>query len=375
MKDRSSRPSRSGSPLKGIRVVDLTQNVAGPYAGMVLAELGATVTKVEPPHGDATRAWGPPFWEGRSPTYLAINRNKSVVRLDLKTTRGRDEIAKLLKKADVVFTSSRPGAMEKMGLGYKNVRRKYPRMIYGEITPYGPDGPRSSEPGYDPLMQALTGVMSVTGRPTDPPMRVGVSIIDMTAGLWLALGTLAALQMRRASARGHRVSVSLYETGIAWMAYHFASYWASGVSPHGWGSGVSMIVPYEAFRTSDGWIVVGAGNDGLFAKLSAALGHPEWVEDPRYRTNADRVENRLGLAAMIEEITRVRKTVDLEALLKRGGVPASPVSDVARAVGDAQLDSLGMVQTLPGSPIPGFKSVGLPLTIDGTRPPLHTVPF
>jgi crotonobetainyl-CoA:carnitine CoA-transferase CaiB-like acyl-CoA transferase len=375
MKNTRSRAPRADAPFHRTRVVDLTQNVAGPYAGMVLAELGARVTKVEPPQGDATRAWGPPFWDGRSPTYLAINRNKDVVNLDLKTARGRKELAKLLKGADVLLSSSRPGAMERMGLGYGSVRRKYPRMIYGEITPYGNGGPRSLEPGYDPLMQALTGIMSVTGRPGDPPIRVGVSIVDMTAGLWLALGTLAALQMRGTSSRGHRVSVSLYETGISWMAYHFASFWASGVSPHGWGSGVSMIAPYEGFRTSDGWVIIGAGNDGLFAKLGGALGHPEWTADPRFRTNADRVKNRHELAALIELITKGRSTAELEALLKHEGVPASPVSDVAKAVGDAQLDSLGMVQTLPGSPIPGFKSVGVPFTIDGARPPLRTVPF
>jgi crotonobetainyl-CoA:carnitine CoA-transferase CaiB-like acyl-CoA transferase len=356
-------------------VIDLTQNVAGPYAGMVLAELGAEVTKVEPPQGDATRAWGPPFWEGRSPTYLAINRNKNVVRLDLKTARGRAELAKLLKRADVLLSSSRPGAMERIGLGYTSIKRNYPHMIYGEITPFGNGGPRSLEPGYDPLMQALTGIMSVTGRPSDPPMRVGVSIVDMTAGLWLALGTLAALQMRGTTARGHRVSVSLYETGIAWMAYHFASYWASGVSPHGWGSGVSMIAPYEAFLTSDGWVIIGAGNDGLFAKLCGALGHVEWRKDPRFRTNANRVENRRELAAMIESITKSKTSAGLEALLKIEGVPASPVSDVGKALGDAQLDSLRMIQTLPGSPIQGFKSVGVPFTIDGTRPPLRRVPF
>ena len=370
---------RSGAagpgPLRLVRVVDLTQNVAGPYAGMVLAELGAQVVKVEPPQGDATRSWGPPFWEGRSPTYLAINRNKDLVRLDLKTQQGRRGLARLLDGADVVLSSARPGAMERMGLGYGRMSRRYPKIIYGEITPFGAAGPRAQEPGYDPLMQALTGMMSVTGRPGDPPIRVGVSIVDMTAGLWLAIGVLAALDLWGASARGHRVSVSLYETGLAWMSYHFASFWASGVPPRSWGSGVGMIAPYEGFRTSDGWVIIGAGNDGLFRNLCGAFGHPEWADDGRFRTNADRVENRQELSSLIEGATRTMTAAELQTLLTRHGVPSAPVRDVAKALDDPQVDALKMVQTLPGSPLPGFKSVGVPFTIDGVRPPLRTVPF
>ena len=372
---RARRGAAGSWPLAKTEVVDLTQNVAGPYAGMILAELGATVTKVEPPQGDATRTWGPPFWKGRSPTYLAINRNKDVVRLDLKTKKGRTALERLLKRADVVLTSARPGAMKRMGLDYESVSRRYPRVVYGEITPFGTGGPRAAEPGYDPLMQALTGIMSVTGHQGDPPIRVGVSIIDMTAGLWLAIGTLAALTMRGLSAEGHKVSVSLYETGLAWMAYHFGSFWASGVSPLAWGSGVAMIAPYEGFRTSDGWVVIAAGNDGLFGSLSNAFGHQEWAKDERFRTNADRVEHRQELSKLIEEVTRKVTTAELEALLKRHGVPAAPVRDVARALADPQVEALKMVQSLRSAPIPGFKSVGMPFTIDGLRPPLRSVPF
>ena len=368
------RAARFG-PLGKVRVLDLTQNVAGPYAGMILAELGATVTKVEPPQGDATRTWGPPFWKGRSPTYLAINRNKEVVRLDLKSGQGRKTVEGFLKRADVVLASARPGAMKRMGLDYGSVSRRYPQIIYGEITPFGIRGPRAAEPGYDPLMQALTGIMSVTGHQGDPPIRVGVSIIDMTAGLWLAIGTLAALNMRGTTTKGHKVSVSLYETGLAWMSYHFASFWASGVSPLAWGSGVAMIAPYEGFRTSDGWVVIAAGNDGLFGSLSKAVGHREWAKDARFLTNADRVEHRLELSRLIGEVTRSMTTAELEALLKRHGVPAAPVRDVAKALADPQVAALKMVQTVRRPAIAGFKSVGMPFTIDGVRPPLRTVPF
>ena len=366
---------RRKAPLGKINVVDLTQNVAGPYAAMILAELGASVIKVEPPQGDATRTWGPPFWNGRSPTNLAINRNKKVVALDLKSGPGRRKLAGLLERADVVLVSARPGAMERMGLGYQSVAKKYPGIIYGEITPFGAKGPRALEPGYDPLMQALTGIMSVTGRQGDSPTRVGVSIVDMTAGLWLAVGTLAALAMRKGKVKSHRVSVSLFETGLAWMSYHFGSFWASGVSPHGWGSGVMMIAPYEAFRTNDGWVIIAAGNDGLFGNLGKAFGHPEWPGDARFRTNADRGANRAELARLIEDVTSKMATAELEGLLKSYGVPAAPVRDVAKSLEDPQVDALGMIQTLPGSPIRGFRSVGMPFTIDGDRPPLRTVPF
>ena len=356
-------------------MVDLTQNVAGPYAAMILAELGASVTKVEPRGGDATRGWGPPFWQGRSPTFLAINRNKKCITMDLKTAEGQKSLASLLNRADAILVSGRPGAMKRMGLGFEDITRRHPRMIYGEITPFGDSGPRSLDPGYDPLVQALTGLMAVNVKPGEPPARVGVSIIDMAAGMWLALGILSALSLRRGSRKGEKVSVSLYETGIAWMSYHAGSYWASGMSPHGWGSGAAMIAPYEAFQTRDGWIVIAAGNDGLFQKLGAALGHPEWAADPRFRTNADRVKNRDALSALIGSETRDRGRDALERLLRRVGIPSNPVRSVAEALDEPQLAATGIVQAIRSAPIQGFKSVGLPLKIGGRRPPLKAIPF
>ena len=366
---------RRTMPLRGARILDLTQNVAGPYAAMVLAELGAAVTKVEPPSGDATRCWGPPFWDGHSPTFVAINRNKRCVTADLKTSAGQALLSKLLRRADAVLVSSRPGAMKRMGLDFRSISRRYPNIIYGEVTAFGDRGPRALDPGYDPLMQALTGIIAVNVQPGEPPTRVGVSIIDMTAGLWLAIGVMSALALRANAGRGQRVSVSLYETGIAWMAYHAGAYWASGESPHGWGSGVAMVAPYEAFRTDDGWIMIAAGNEGLFKKLSEALEHHEWIADSRYRTNADRVKNRAELSSLIGKATRDKKTSSLESLLKEIGVPASPVKSVAEALNDPQLLASGMIQTLSRPPVPGFKSVGIPLKLNGRRPPLRSIPF
>lgn len=361
-------------PLEGITVVDSTQNVAGPYAAMILAEMGADVTKIEPPEGDVTRGWGPPFWNGLSPSFLALNRNKRALTLDLKTGEGRRTLFDAAAKADVFLTSSRPGAMKKLGLDYESLSMANARLVYGEITPFGEKGPRAGQPGYDPIVQALTGIMSVTGRRGDPPIRAGVSIIDMTTGIWLALGVEIALRKREKTDHGHRVSVALYEVGLALNSINIGTYWASGVSPHGWGSGVSMIAPYEAFPTLDGWLIIAAGNDGLFRKLSAILGHSEWANDVRFNTNATRVLNREELSRTISSLTSTMHSKELEGRLVDNGIPVGRVVDVEGALRDPQLEGNDIIQSAPHPSIPSFKSVGLPIRIDGKRPPLRMVP-
>ena len=341
---------------------------------MILAEFGAEVTKVEPPQGDATRSWGPPFWEGISPTYLALNRNKSKLTVDAKTPEGKKRLTDLARRADVFLTSSRPGAMAKLGLNYESLLKVNTHIIYGEITPFGDSGPRSSQPGYDPIIEALTGIMSVTGHQGSPPVRAGVSIVDLTAGLWLAFGVQVALRMRETTDSGHHVRVSLYEVGIALNAINIGSYWASGVSPRPWGSGVAMVAPYEAFPTKDGWLMIAAGNDELFKRLSWALGHHEWIEDARFRTNDARVQNRVLLTKFISEITSKRECAELERLLGELGVPVGRVQDIASALGDPQLSYSDIVQKASHPAIHDFKSIGLPLTIDGMRPPLRRPP-
>lgn len=361
-------------PLDGIRVVDLTQNVAGPYTAMILADLGASVTKVEPPGGDATRGWGPPFWEEASPTFLALNRNKAQVYLDIKTQEGIDQLHGLLRDADVLLVSSRPGAMERQGLDFESLAESYPRLIYGEVTAFGNHGPRRMEAGYDPLLQAMAGIMSVTGHEGQEPVRVGTSIIDMSTGMWLALGVFGALRLREQTGRGHRITSSLYETTIAWMCYHIPAYWASGVSPQRWGSGPAMIVPYEAFPTQDKWVVIAAGNDGLFHKLCGVLGREEWIADPRFVTNAERVIHRNELRALICDITRHESSAYWIETLVKNGIPASPVLNVAEMMKEPQLEASGMIQSIGHSRIADFKSVGLPLKIDDERPPLRVPP-
>ncbi|WP_303799307.1 CaiB/BaiF CoA-transferase family protein [Alicyclobacillus macrosporangiidus] len=355
-------------------VVDMTQNVAGPYAAMVLADLGANVTKLEPPAGDPTTTWGPPFWNGHSATYLALNRNKRRETVDVKLEEGRRRVFNLLEDADVLLVSNRPAALQRAGLDYERLHELFPRLIYAEITAFGHHGPRRSDPGYDPLMQAMGGIMSVTGHPGDEPVRVGTSIVDMGTGMWVAMGVMAALRMRERTGRGHRVTGALFETAVAWMTYHITSYWASGDVPHGWGSGTAMIAPYEAFPALDGWIVMAAGNDKLFEQLCRVLGRGDWIDSPEYRTNADRVRNRARLREEISQITRQATVAEWEVRLREAGIPGAPVADVAEVLQNPQLLSGDLIQAMGTASIPNFRSVGLPLTFDGRRPPLRTPP-
>ncbi len=361
-------------PLDGVKVVDLTQNVAGPFASSILADLGADVIKIEPPQGDATRTWGPPFWSGESPAFLALNRNKRGVRLDLKQSADKTRLASLLSDTDVLLVSGRPGAMQRLGLGFDTLHTHYPRLIYGEVTPFGQSGPLKDRPGYDPLMQAMVGIMSVNTVPGEEPSRVGVSIIDMGCAQWLAIGVLSALRARDLSGEGMRVTASLFDTAVGWMTYHLASYWASGISPRGWGSGTAMIVPYQAFPVSDGWLVIAAGNDRLFRELARVLDRPEWITDERYSTNAARVRNREPLIQSIAERTRTRTHWEWQVVLDAVGIPSAPVQTVEDVARSEQLKTSGIIQQLTHNRISDFRAVGLPLTMNGIRPAIRKPP-
>ncbi|MFB4164244.1 CaiB/BaiF CoA transferase family protein [Alteribacillus sp. JSM 102045] len=362
-------------PLEGIKVLDLTQNVAGPYASMILGEFGAEVTKVEPPKGDPTRAWGPPFWGGYTPTYLSLNRNKTTIMIDMKTKQGLQEVYKKIQEAEVVLVSNRPASLKKLGLDYESVKKHNHRIIYGEVTAFGNEGPKSSEPGYDPLMQAMAGIMSVTGHQGQPPVRVGTSIIDMSTGMWLSIGVLNALLMQTNDNQGRRVTSSLYESAVAWMSYHMAAYWSSGEAPTSWGSGNAMISPYEAFPANDGWVVIAAGNDKLFEQLCEILNKQEWLHEERYKTNALRVENREVLSNEISAITAQHTTEHWLQLLRSKGIPVAPVLDAVAMDKEPQLKASGIVQKIAHPAIDGFKSIGLPLKIDDERPPLRFPPL
>jgi crotonobetainyl-CoA:carnitine CoA-transferase CaiB-like acyl-CoA transferase len=361
-------------PLDGVRVLDLTRNLAGPYAAMILAELGADVVKVESPDGDDTRVWGPPFWDGEAPVFLAANRNKRSIVLDLRTDEARAAMDRLCRRSDVVLESFRPDALERLGYGYAWARSVNPGVVYCSVTPYGDGGPLRDRPGYDPLIQAFSGIMSVTGEPDRAPVRVGVSVIEMGTGMWAAMSVLAALLQRQRDGRGRRIVTSLYETGLAWMSYHLSSYWGTGEAPGRYGSAAAMIVPYQAFPTRDGHLMIAAPNDGLFGRLCAALGHAEWADEGRFAHNPDRVAHREELTALIGDATSGQSTEDLGASLQAAGVPCGPIRDAAGAAADPQTLASGMVQVLEHPSIEGFRSLGLPLLLDGERPPLRRPP-
>jgi len=362
-------------PLESVRVLDFTRNVAGPFATMILGELGADVVKIEPPDGgDDARQWGPPFWGGETPTFLALNRNKRSVVLNIKDPGARPVLDRLAGISDIVVESARPGTMDRLGYGYGWASPLNRRVIYCSITPYGDRGPLKDRPGYDPLMQAYGGLMSVTGEPGRPPVRSGTSLIDMGTGMWAVIAILAALEQRRATGAGQRIVTSLYETALMWMTYHLTSYWASGTAPRKVGSGTPMIAPYEAFATREGHLVIAAGNDRLFARLCETLGHPEWTADERFRRNADRVRHRETLHALIESRTREWASGDLAASLEEIGVPASPILSAEEVAADPQALALGIFQSISHPAIPHLVSIGVPFLLGGDRPPLRRHP-
>jgi crotonobetainyl-CoA:carnitine CoA-transferase CaiB-like acyl-CoA transferase len=358
----------SGLPLSGVIVVEFCHSVAGPYAGSILADLGADVIKVEAPDGgDYARDWGPPFTHGTSTLFHVLNHNKRALALDLRDRVTVEKLtAFILDHADVVIQNMRPGAIDKLGLGAQALRARKPALIYCDLGAYGRTGPLRERPGYDPLMQAHGGIMSVTGIEGGEPVRVGVSIVDQGAGMWAAMGILAALNKRHVTGEGCHVTTSLFETAIAWMSPHIGGYLSGGAMRRPLGSGVTEIVPHQAFPTSDGYIMVAAGNDNLFRALCGAVEHMEFVADARFATNSKRVENRRTLVPMLEDIFRAHSSAEWQARLDAAGVPAAPIENVAQVVASPQAQALGILQQAPDL---DMTLAGLPLEFDGKRPP------
>jgi len=360
----------AATPLADITVIELGHSVAAPYAGEILADLGATVIKVEKREGgDDARHWAPPFWHGVSAIFQSLNRNKFSVTVDLRDERERGLLARLIdERADVLIQNLRPGMVEELGLDAATLRARNRRLIYCGIGAFGRTGPLAHRPGYDPLMQAFGGLMSVTGEAGEPPVRVGTSIIDMGAGLWSAIGILGALHHRSLTGEGMTVDTSLYETALAWMSYHAANYQASGEVPKRHGSGTFGIVPYRGYATRDGYLLIGAGNDKLFRKLAAALGPAEWADDARFLDNPRRVQNRVALDALIEEATRTQASAEWQAVLEAAGVPSAPMQSIDEVLAHPQTKALGMLQESPDGRL---TILGLPLSFDGERPPFR----
>jgi len=355
-------------PLDGTRVVDVTTSIAGPYCAEILAALGADVVKVERPDtGDDGRAWGPPFWNGESAMFLTVNAGKRSLAVSLGDERGRDAVLRLADSADVFLQSLRPGLAGRLGLGAKALRARNPRLVYCNVGAYGHVGPLQDEPGYDALMQAAGGLISVTGEPGRPGVRVGSSLIDMGTGMWAALGILAALVEREHSGDGALVDTSLYETALGYVGYHLVGYLADGTVPRGQGTVFPMVAPYQVFPTRDGELMVAAGNDRLFALVCDVLDVPELVADERFRTNPDRVRNREGLVGLVAARLRERDTADWQARLTAAGVPAAPVADVADVVQAEQTQALAMLQQVEHPGIPDLRLPALPLSFDGER--------
>ena len=362
-------------PLEGIVVADLTQNVAGPFCTQVLGDMGAEVVKVERPgRGDDARAWAPPFWGDESATFMAFNRNKRSLALDLKREGGLEVLRRLVARADVLVQSLRAGAIAELGLDYPAARALNPRLVYCSITAYGTRGPMAPLPGYDPLMQAYAGLMSVNGHPGQEPARVGTSIVDMGTGMWAALGIMAGLRQRDATGRGVEVTTALFDTALMWVSYHAMGYLGSGEVPRPQGSGTAMIVPYQAFPTADGYAMIGAASDALFARLAGALDAPELARDPRFADNPSRVRHRAEVVEAVAARTRGLKTADLLERLRQAGVPSAPILTMDQVVREPQTEASGMLLGAPHPRLPGYRSVGLPIQWDGRRPTVRRVP-
>jgi crotonobetainyl-CoA:carnitine CoA-transferase CaiB-like acyl-CoA transferase len=357
--------------LEGLRVVEIGQALAGPMAGEVLAHLGADVVKIERPEGDDARRWGPPFWKGTSPGFLAVNANKRSIALDLKDPEAVAWLITLIGEADVVVQNLRPGAIDELGLGAETLTRRFPRLVYCSVWAFGHAGPMRLKPGYEPLLQAFSGLMMMNGDEGGPPTRVGTSILDYGTGLWAAVGVLAALVRRTVSGRGCVVDASLYETGLAWLKGHHASYSTSGVIPERHRTGSHRVVPFESFETTTGPIIVAAGNDRLFAKLAKVVGRAEWAADPAYATNAARVENKPALLAELAAIFGTASKGEWIDRLEAAGVPCAVINTLPEASATPQAAALGIVQRVPGA---DYTLIGLPLSFDGARPTIRRAP-
>ena len=355
-------------PLAGIKVVEIGQNLAGPYAGEILATLGADVVKVERPEGDDARSWGPPFWQDAAAIFQTVNRNKRSITLDLRDATCSAWLKDYLADVDVLLHNMRPGAMEELGLGGAALTAQHPRLIYASLSAFGHKGPRRLNPGYEPMVQAFAGIFSMNGAEDAPPTRVGVPILDMGTGLWLALGCVAALLRRARTGRGGIVDASLFETALAWLTVPFASFAVTGEVPKRHRTGSRRLVVFEAFETADSEVIIAAANDRLFQKLARALGRPDWIADERFKTNPLRLANKAALIPEIQSIIRQASSAHWVEHLEAAGVPCAPVQDLADVAAEPQTAALGMIEKVPGVEL-GL--VGLPLSFDGERPPMR----
>lgn len=361
-------------PLEGVRVLDLSRVLAGPYATMVLADLGADVLKVEhPERGDDTRHWGPPFAGGESAYFLSVNRNKRSVGLDLKDSGDLERVKSLAAGADVLIENWRRGALEKLGLGHEALREANPGLIYCSITGFGP-GPDQDRPGYDFLVQARGGIMAITGQPDGGPTKVGVAISDIVCGLYASNAVLAALHRRSVTGEGARLEVPLFESTLAWLANRGQEFLVGGVDTGLIGNAHPSIVPYQTFEASDKPLVVAVGNDTQFANLCRAIGRSELAGDERYATNPDRVANREELVVELQKEFGKRMADEWTGEIRGAGVPCGPVNTLADVFRDEHVLGSGMLQALDHPSAGTIELLASPLLVDGARLPIRRPP-
>ena len=352
-------------PLAGIKVVELAQNLAGPFTGDILAQLGADVIKVERPGGDDARGWGPPVHDDTATTFLAVNKGKRSITLDLKDGPSLAWLKRFIGTCDVVVQNLRPGAVEDLGLGANEMCVANPRLVYASLSAFGSKGPKAMDPGYEPILQGFSGMMMMNGEDGGPPTRVGMQVLDLGTGLWAALGVLAALNRRHLTGKGGTVDASLLETALGWMSCHFAGYSVTGNNPRRHLSGNPNTVVFQAFATATKPIMIAAANNRLFARLGDVLGHPGLGSDERFATNRLRFANKAALLAIIEPVLRSKPAEHWIAMLEAAKVPCGPINDMRSMDAEAQVQALGIIEALPDRPV---RAVRLPISIDGERP-------
>jgi formyl-CoA transferase len=354
------------SVLSGLVVLELGQVLAGPFAGAIFADLGADVLKIERVDGgDDGRRMGVAFHHGDSLIFQVFNRGKRSLVLDLKTEQGIAELDRLAAGADILLHNLRPGVVETLGIDGPTLCARHPRLIYCELGAFGHVGPERMRPGYEPLVQAYSGLSSINGGPDDPPIRMGASLCDQGTGMWAVIGALSLLQRRHATGRGGIVNVSLLETALSWAGSKIDALMNQNQPPQRHRSGHPDFVPYEAFDAADGPLLICCGNDRLFAKFCRVLGTPEWTSDPNYAHNRARLANRAPLIDAINALLAKKPRAEWLEALEAAGVPCSPIHTIAEAVAEPQVQALGIIQTVPGE---DFTLTGLPISFDGVRP-------
>ena len=361
--------------LSGVTVVDFTRVLSGPYCTMVLADHGARVIKIEHPvRGDDTRHWGPPFIGAESAYFLSINRNKESVTVDFKRPEGRDVIEKLLSTADVVVENFRPGTLDAAGLDAAHVMARHPRIVYCSISGYGQTGPRREEPGYDAVMQAEGGLMSITGDADGPAYRLGVAITDIVSGMFAAQGVMAALIAREKTGRGQHVDIGMLDATTALLTYQAGNYFVSGHVPERMGNRHPTIAPYESFHASDGDFVIAGGNDEIWRRLCHTVARPQLADDPRFRTNKDRIEHYAILRAELESALKVRTRAEWIRELTAAGVPCGSVREIDEVLADPQLAARGMIAEVQHATVGTARVINSPVKLSDTPASVRTAP-